>query len=79
MNSSISGGANTRIGTNADGTSDVAERNVVSGNTSNDIFLNTSSGTVIAGNYVGTTPAGTAGGMAAAFAARAFRRERPSS
>lgn len=49
---------NTRIGTNADGVSDALERNVISGNTTYNIYLIASSGLVVAGNYVGTNAAG---------------------
>ncbi len=50
---------NSRIGTNADNTSDELERNVVSGNVKNGIlfdcaFTTSSSNNIIAGNYIGT-------------------------
>ena len=50
---------NSRIGTNADNTSDELERNVVSGNVKNGIlfdcaFTTSSNNNVIAGNYIGT-------------------------
>lgn len=60
----------TRIGTNADGTSDVLERNVISGNNGSGIFLLGSNpnpdpdilygsdNTVIAGNFIGTDHTG---------------------
>src|SRR5262249_52483336 len=51
-----------RIGTNGDGVADAAERNVISGNTGNGVFI-VNLGTndnVVAGNYVGTNAAGTA-------------------
>jgi parallel beta-helix repeat protein len=51
---------NSLIGTNGDGTNDDAERNVISGNSSDGIqVLAGASGTVIAGNYIGTNAAGT--------------------
>ncbi|HWB13177.1 MAG TPA: PKD domain-containing protein [Pirellulales bacterium] len=49
----------TRIGTNADGINDDLERNVVSGNAVDGIDLTANgSGTVIAGNYIGTDATG---------------------
>ncbi|MFN5274332.1 MAG: beta strand repeat-containing protein [Planctomycetota bacterium] len=51
-----SGATSTRIGTNGDGYSDVAERNYISGNVAGGIWIK-DSGTqshVIAGNYIGT-------------------------
>ena len=63
----IAGGAqNTLIGTNGDGMNDAAERNVISANTYQGVYIiGTSSGTnttgtIVAGNYIGTNPAGTA-------------------
>ena len=56
------GSSANRVGTNGDGTSDDAERNVVSGNMSHGIQIS-GAGTqhnVVAGNYVGTTSAGDA-------------------
>ena len=50
----------TRIGTNADGLSDVAERNVISGNNDVGVYLAGTDGNVIAGNYIGVNAAGTA-------------------
>ena len=52
---------NTLIGTNADGTNDTNERNIISGNTDG-IFITDvgTTGTVVAGNYIGTNAAGTA-------------------
>ncbi len=51
---------NTRIGTNADGTSDALERNVISGNNAGSSYgiVDFGIGTLIAGNYVGTTADG---------------------
>jgi PKD repeat protein len=51
---------NNLIGTDADGTSDDLERNVVSGNTSNGIYIYTvgTEGNVVAGNYIGLNAAG---------------------
>ncbi|MBI3965182.1 MAG: thrombospondin type 3 repeat-containing protein [Chloroflexi bacterium] len=50
----------TRIGTNADGVNDAAERNVISGNTFSGIGIQGSGShdNVIAGNYIGTTATG---------------------
>ncbi len=49
----------TRIGTNADGLFDVAERNVVSGNAQEGIQIEGSaSSTVVAGNFVGFDSSG---------------------
>lgn len=59
------GSSGNRIGTNGDGVNDAAERNVISGNASG-ILANIniiSAGTtnnVVAGNYIGTNAAGTA-------------------
>ena len=54
------GVSNTRIGTNNDGTSDGSERNVVSGNANDGIFvLEASENNVIAGNFIGTDITGT--------------------
>jgi uncharacterized delta-60 repeat protein len=47
------------IGSNADGTNDAAERNVVSGNAQQNIFFDNTDNSTIAGNYVGTNVAGT--------------------
>lgn len=48
-----------RIGTNGDGSNDIAERNLISGNLSSGIFL-TGEDTQIAGNFIGTDVSGTA-------------------
>jgi Ca2+-binding RTX toxin-like protein len=53
------------IGTNADGTTDAAEANVVSGNANFGVIISglavaPASGNVVAGNFVGTDPTGTA-------------------
>ncbi|MDR4481117.1 MAG: DUF4347 domain-containing protein [Nitrospira sp.] len=48
------------IGTNADGTNDAAERNVISGNAEQGIYFDNADNSTIAGNYVGTNAAGTA-------------------
>jgi Bacterial Ig-like domain (group 3)/PKD domain/Bacterial pre-peptidase C-terminal domain/RTX calcium-binding nonapeptide repeat (4 copies) len=61
--------ANTRIGTNGDGTSDTLERNIISGNGDAGV-LDFGVGTVIAGNYLGTDLTGTValgGGNVAIF------------
>ncbi len=57
-----SGATNTRVGTNADGVSDALERNVISGNGADGVQVADSgtTGTVIAGNYIGTNAAGDA-------------------
>lgn len=56
----VDGGANlNQIGTNGDGNSDIAERNLVSGNSYNGIFVNGSLNN-IAGNFIGTDYYGTA-------------------
>ena len=56
LNSNV---VNTRIGTNADGVSDVLERNVVSGLTGADgNIFDVGTGTVIAGNFIGTDEKG---------------------
>ena len=51
----------SRVGTNADGIADEAERNIISGNTGNGISVRDPDTTqaVIAGNYIGLDPAGT--------------------
>lgn len=59
----LGGGArNNRIGTDANGVGDVAERNVISGNLNNGISIK-DNGTIsnfIAGNFIGTNAAGLA-------------------
>jgi len=52
-------GSSNRIGTDADGVGDTAERNLISGNTGAGVQLTTSDN-VVAGNYVGTNVTGTA-------------------
>src|SRR4029079_4306102 len=50
----------TRVGTNADGVADTAERNVIAGNTSDGVQTTGSTrGTVVQGNYIGTDSSGT--------------------
>lgn len=49
-----------RIGTNADGLSDIFERNVISGNGITDVYLPGTTDAVVAGNFIGTNAAGTA-------------------
>ena len=60
---SITNGAKTnRIGTNGDGIADVAERNIISGNSGYGVFIG-HTGTdnnVVAGNFIGTIVDGTA-------------------
>ena len=51
--------AGARIGTNADGIADIEERNIISGLNGSGI-VTTSGSLVIAGNHIGTNPAGTA-------------------
>ncbi len=53
-------GTNARVGTNADGSNDTAERNVVSGHGSIGVELSSATGTIVAGNYIGTNATGTA-------------------
>ena len=57
-----SGAKGNRIGTNGDGVSDVAERNVVSGNRLGGVLVTDAGteGNILAGNYVGTDAMGTA-------------------
>src|SRR5205085_5520586 len=58
-----SGASNNRIGTDGNGDgSDVFERNVISGNTSQGIIVQSdnTNNNVIAGNYIGLNAAGTA-------------------
>ncbi|GIK73260.1 MAG: hypothetical protein BroJett021_22480 [Chloroflexota bacterium] len=56
------GSSNNRIGTNADGVNDVAERNVISANVEQNIWIYqpTTTGNKIMGNYIGLNAAGTA-------------------
>ncbi len=49
---------NNRIGTNADGTNDAAERNVISGNNSNGVEINGSDQNIITGNLIGMRATG---------------------
>ncbi|MBN2148264.1 MAG: hypothetical protein JW726_12805, partial [Anaerolineales bacterium] len=57
---SLDSGGNI-IGTNGDGQGDVAERNVISGNTTVGIAIhNTADANVVAGNYIGLNAAGDA-------------------
>ncbi|MEZ6043004.1 MAG: hypothetical protein R3C20_21080 [Planctomycetaceae bacterium] len=50
-----------QIGTNADGVSDIAERNVIAGNNQDQIHIGDGGDVVIAGNYVGTDVTGMRG------------------
>lgn len=56
------GSSNNRIGTNADGVNDVAERNVISANVEQNIWIYqpATTGNKIMGNYIGLNAAGTA-------------------
>ncbi|MBN2146626.1 MAG: hypothetical protein JW726_04520 [Anaerolineales bacterium] len=58
----VSDAPTTLIGTDADGVADSAERNIISGNNTGGISVSGeySSGSVIAGNYIGTDPSGMA-------------------
>ncbi|MFH1361225.1 MAG: hypothetical protein ABIH69_01030, partial [bacterium] len=57
----LTSAASNIIGTDGDGTADAAERNVISGNTPYGIRLyNSTVSNVVAGNYIGLNPAGTA-------------------
>jgi hypothetical protein len=58
----IDGSSANRIGTNADGVNDVAERNVISANVEQNIWIYqpTATGNLIMGNYIGLNAAGTA-------------------
>jgi Ca2+-binding RTX toxin-like protein len=58
----LGGAQNNRIGTDANGLADAAERNVIAGNTADGVLLSDAgtSSNVVAGNYVGTNAAGTA-------------------
>jgi len=59
------GASNNRIGTNADGISDVLERNIISINKNNGIHIvSGGSNNIIAGNFIGMANAGTAAGNA---------------
>jgi len=56
------GSSNNRIGTNADGVNDLAERNVISANVEQNIWIYqpATTGNLIMGNYIGLNAAGTA-------------------
>jgi len=57
------GASSNRVGTNGNGAGDVAERNVISGNTSSGVVVS-GSGTnsnIVAGNYIGTDGSGAVG------------------
>ncbi|QQV02428.1 MULTISPECIES: DUF11 domain-containing protein [Chryseobacterium] len=52
-------GTNVVVGTDANGTSDALERNIISGSTNYGIQIESGSGINIAGNYIGTDYTGT--------------------
>ena len=58
----MQGAQGTRIGTDGNGVGDVAERNVIAGNSGLGVIINGSgtNNTVLAGNYIGLNAAGTA-------------------
>lgn len=47
------------IGTNGDGANDAAERNLISGNTAQGVYLNSGTQNRVAGNFIGTDKDGT--------------------
>ena len=53
------GAAQNLIGTNSDGVTDAAERNVISGNGANGVEIDDSSGNLVAGDFIGTDATGT--------------------
>jgi titin len=57
-----SGAQNNLVGTNGDGVNDALERNVISGNALVGVWLTDgdTTGNVVAGNYIGINPAGSA-------------------
>jgi parallel beta-helix repeat protein len=57
---SINYGDYNRIGTDGNGVSDSAERNVISGNVTNGVALSFAHSTIIAGNYIGVNANGSA-------------------
>jgi titin len=65
----MNGATMNLIGTDGDGTNDSAERNVISGNSDNGVYVRDGGTTLndIAGNYIGTTPGGVCGGVGNAF------------
>ena len=58
----FSGAQNNRVGTNGDNVGDAAECNIISGNFRNGVEISdtNTSKNVVAGNFIGTTVAGTA-------------------
>ena len=50
--------SNNRIGTDGNGEADVAESNVISGNTSDGVMIIVASGNQVAGNFIGTDASG---------------------
>jgi VCBS repeat-containing protein len=57
------GASNNRIGTNADGLNDITERNIISGNLGDGIFIigTDTTNNLIQGNYIGTDISGLSG------------------
>src|SRR5262245_8595820 len=56
---SIGGGANSFIGTDADGASDQNEGNLISGNGLEGVYIYSSGGNRVSGNFIGTDRTGT--------------------
>ncbi len=54
----LQGGSDNRIGTNADGTADASERNIISNNQTGIAITSGGTGNTIAGNYIGTDMTG---------------------
>jgi titin len=56
----IEGASHNRVGTDGNGSSDIAERNIISGNAYNGLTIQdtTSQGNIVAGNYIGVGASG---------------------